>query len=155
MDQWPTTSEPYLMGKPKSQWFGCRLCSQFGYAVCLSASEMFTLILSHFRGSSGVKEWRVFKNNSGSSPTTPFRRHLEDHHPVVWVQECARLNIPLEFRPQGSQEPKSDAPEIEPFSRDGLLRHLVEFVSSDDQVRSLHFTLEGSSLTTPTVDKYD
>ena len=31
VDQWPTSLDPRLTTKPKSPWFGCRLCSEFGY----------------------------------------------------------------------------------------------------------------------------
>ena len=34
-DQWPTSTEPRLTKKPKTPWFGCKLCSQFGCAICL------------------------------------------------------------------------------------------------------------------------
>ena len=39
-DQWPTSSEQHLTEKPKTAWFGCKLCSQFGYTIYLSAWEI-------------------------------------------------------------------------------------------------------------------
>lgn len=34
VDQWPTPLVSYLTKKPKSPWFGCRLCSQSKYITC-------------------------------------------------------------------------------------------------------------------------
>ena len=106
----------------------------------------FILIISRFRDESGVRQWRVFsnKNSPKSSPTTPFRRHLEDHHTLVWVRECARLNIPVKHP---AQEPTPDVLETEPFTKAGLSRHIVKFVSNDDQVRPLPVTFGGYLLT--------
>ena len=116
LDQWPTSVEPHLMRKPKSPWFGCKLCSQFGYAISLSTFGISTLILVRFSDRWGVKQWRVFRNDSKSSPTTPFRRHLKDHHASVWAQECTRLNIPVPSLEEEVLEPTPDTPETEPFT---------------------------------------
>jgi hypothetical protein len=143
-DQWPMSREQYLTEKPKSPWFGCKLCSQFGYVYTLSIClGSFILIFSCFRDQLGVKRWRVFnnKNPSKSSPTTPFRRHLEEYHASLWVQECARLNIPIKHPPREALDQTPDVPKTEPFTKDGLSRHLVGFVSGDDQVRPLPFML--------------
>lgn len=43
-DQWPTSLEPCLARKPKSLWFGCKLCLQFRYLTYLSALGNITLI---------------------------------------------------------------------------------------------------------------
>lgn len=36
-DQWPRSMELHLRRKPNTPWFGCKLCSQFGYdlSICL------------------------------------------------------------------------------------------------------------------------
>lgn len=87
---------------------------------------------------SQLKEWRTFQNKEGSSPTTSFRRHLRDHHPVHWEHECKRLSIPFKRQKKGApQESTLDAPGIEPFTKDGLLKRLVKFVTNGDQVRSI------------------
>ena len=135
MDQWPTSLEPHLTSKPKSLWFGCKLCTQYGYGIVASAFHGFALICPHHRDSkTGIKQWRVFKNDENSSPTTPFRRHLNNHHEPVWGQERARLNIPINHLAREALEPRT---EKEPFTKDGLLKHLVKFIASDDQVHSL------------------
>lgn len=85
------------------------------------------LILIWFSDQLGVKRWRVFKSDKKSSPTTPFRRHLKDHHVSVWVRECTRLNIPVAPSEEGVPVPTPDIPENEPFTREGLLGRLIEF----------------------------
>ena len=67
----------------------------------------------------------------------PFRRHLDGRHGPIWERECARLNIQIKHPAEGTLEPMPDVPGTEPFTRDGLLRRLVKFVSADDQVCSL------------------
>ena len=109
------------------------------------------LIRLRCRGNDGVKQWRVFKNDGNSSPTTPFRRHLRDHHKIAWEQECTRLNIPINHNAE--EEPEPDVAEIEEFTKDAFLIHLVEFVSSDDQVRSWWLALGGVLLTGTVVNK--
>jgi hypothetical protein len=92
----------------------------------------FILILL-LRDKFGSKRWRIFQNKVDSSPTTSFRRHLKDHHASTWGQECLRLGIQVEDRaklPGSTSGPLAP----EPFTREGLLKRLVEFVSSDDQV---------------------
>jgi len=48
----------------------------------------------------------------------------------IWERERTRLNIPVKH-----QAKETDVPRVEPFTKDGLLKRLVKFVSSDDQVR--------------------
>jgi hypothetical protein len=47
----------------------------------------------------------------------------------------------------------SDAHEIEPFTKEGLVKRLIKFVSSDDQVRHLFCVPEEPSLTKVTVNQ--
>ena len=44
MDEWPTSSEPILVTKPKTPRFGCKLCSEFGCVISLSACRRPVLI---------------------------------------------------------------------------------------------------------------
>lgn len=94
---------------------------------------------------------KMFRNNEDSSPTTSLRHHLREHHETVWKQECVRLGIPIKL--ENRPNPTSDTPKIEPFTKDGLLKHLIEFISSDDQVCSIQFMLEEPLLTDAAVDK--
>ena len=71
----------------------------------------------------------------------------------MWAQECTRLNISIKHPPREAPGPTPDVPETEPFTKEGLLRRLVGFVSGDDQVRPLPFTLGDHSLTKITVNK--
>ena len=144
--EWPAPTGP-LKRKPRSQWFGCTLCSQFGYVICLSSVlRSSTLIFSRFRDDQrGIKQWKVFKNCLKSSPTAPFRRHLREHHVAVWTRECARLNIPLKAPVQEGGGPTLVVPEIEPFTREGLLERLIKFILGDDQVRSQQGSCTGGS----------
>ena len=43
-DQWPTSLEPYETTKPKTPWFGCKFCSEFGYVVCTPTGKGSGLI---------------------------------------------------------------------------------------------------------------
>jgi hypothetical protein len=133
-----------LTEKPNTLWFGCQLCSQFGYVACVLTFGSSILIAVQFSDQSGVKRWKVFNNNKKSSPTSPFRRHLTDHHALVWVQECKRLNILVPLQEQEIPEQISDTTNAEPFTREGLSRRLVDFVSDDDQVRSSQPLLDDS-----------
>lgn len=54
-DQWPTSMEPYLTGKPRTPWFGCKLCSRFGCVIYLSTFGSIPLIPTWFSDKSGVK----------------------------------------------------------------------------------------------------
>lgn len=130
-DQWPTPSEPTRATKPKTLWFGCKLCSDPGCVVYVSVFVSLTLTLHHDRSNgSGPKQWKIFQNNPGSSPTSSFRTHLEEHHKSAWERERTRLSIPT--KPQAKRPP--DTPEIEPFTREGLLKRLIKFILGDDQV---------------------
>ena len=140
-DRWPTSMEPHLMRKPKAPWVGCKLCSQFGYVIHLSIFRWLILIPVQFSDKSGTKRWKVFKNNEKSSPTTPFRRHLKVHHTSIWVRECTRLNIPVPLE-QDIPEQTPYVSETELFTREGLLRRLIKFVSGDDQVYLLQSAFE-------------
>lgn len=92
-----------------------------------------------------MKQWRVFQNKKESSPTSFFRRHLNKHHALVWKQECQRLNIPVEDQvKEALPEPTSGGPGAEPFTKDGLMRYMIRFISSNDQVRDV--TLAGRNL---------
>lgn len=42
-DQWPMSSEQYGPHKPRTPWFGCKLCSDFGCAACVLACCGFIL----------------------------------------------------------------------------------------------------------------
>ena len=142
-NQWPTSTGLRLTGKPNTPWFGCTLCFQFGCVICVPSPRSLIITIVQSSDQSGVKRWRVFNNNKKSSPTTPFRRHLKDHHASIWVQECTRLHIPapsLEEAPERS----TDTTKTEPFTREGLSRRLVKFISSNDQVRLPNFVLEDS-----------
>jgi hypothetical protein len=65
---------------------------------------------------------------------TPFRWHLKEHHALVWAQECARLKIPVPVLEQELLDQTRDISDIKPFTREGLMQHLVKFVAGDDQV---------------------
>lgn len=67
-----------------------------------------------------------------------------------WEQECMRLGIPFDRRPK---EPASNAPKTEPFTKEGLLTHLVKFVSGGDQVRYTKFMLGKLLMITTSVNK--
>ena len=94
-----------------------------------------------FSDKSGAKRWKVFENNEKSSPTTPFRRHLKVHHTSIWVCECTRLNIPVPLE-QDIPEQTPYGSETELFTREGLLRRLIKFVSGNDQVYLLQSAFE-------------
>ena len=133
-DQWQTSPEPHDANKPQAAWFGCILCTKFGCAIRLSACRDFRLTLSYRRDDeSRLKRWRVFQNKDESSPTTTFRRHLKDYHPLMWEQECARLGIP--FKNQTKKIPQK--PTIEPFTKEGLRKRLNKFISSSGRVRPI------------------
>lgn len=135
-DEWPTSSEEYSVARPKTPWFGCKLCPGTGCVACLSAYHGLMLTLSCRRDKSGTRRWRVFQNKKESSPTSSFRRHLNDHHDPIWKQECLRLNIPVEDQAKKSPpKPTSGAPGAELFTKEGLTKFIIRFVSSDDQVR--------------------
>ena len=119
----------------KLHGLGANCAHSLGPQFIYLSFGIFTLILTRFSDKSGEKQWKVFKNGQGSSPTTPFRLHLKVHHGTLWMQECIRLNIPAPVPEEEAPEPMLNAPKTEPFTRDGLLRHLIRFVSSDDQVR--------------------
>jgi len=142
VDEWPTPSGSIPMTKPGTEWFGCKLCSESGCAMCLSVCGVFTLTSFRYDHSndSGPKVWKTFQNKKGSSPTTSFRRHLEDHHKSTWRRECMRLGIPTK-----QQAKTPNAPEYEQFTKEGLLKCLIKFVTSDDQVRSMHYSVVGGS----------
>ena len=53
------------------------------------------------------------------------------------------FGIPFEHQ---TKDPASDAPKVDPFTRDGLLRRLVKFVSGNDQVHSIVCVLGEPSL---------
>jgi hypothetical protein len=44
-DQWPTSSASHNTTKPKTPWFGCNLCSEFGCVPCPSVRGDVQLIL--------------------------------------------------------------------------------------------------------------
>ena len=98
-----------------------------------------------------MKRWKTFQNKEDSSPTSSFRRHLKNHHQVVWEQECKRLNIQIRRREEDA--PMPDVPEAEPFTREGLLKRLIKFITSDDQVRYISLMLGDPQLTEIAVDK--
>ena len=43
-DQWPASPESDHTSKPKTPWFGCKLCTKFGYRISLLVHKMPTLI---------------------------------------------------------------------------------------------------------------
>lgn len=134
-DEWPTSSEPHSINKLKTPWIGCKLCTEFGCVIHLPAYYGCILILLCHRDKFGLKQWTVFQNKKESSPTTTFRRHLEGHHTSIWRQECLRLNIPVEDRAKkSSPEPTLSAPGTEPYTKENLMKYIVNFVTSDDQV---------------------
>ena len=98
------------------------------------------LILLSFR------TWSVHKNETSRkcSPTGPFRRHLEDCHRLAWVQECTKLGILI----KDQSTPDTPRSKPEQFTREGLLRLMIKFVTSNDQVYLfLWFTPGHHSLT--------
>lgn len=140
MDQW-LTSELHEISRPTTPWFGCKLCSEFGYVVFPSAHLSCVLMLPYHRDNLGTKRWRVFQNKQESSPTTSFRRHLVNHHESIWERECARLNIAIKH--PAKEATLELASETELFTKDGLLKRLIKFISSDDQVRLIDPTFGG------------
>ena len=54
-----------------------------------------------------------------------------------------RLNIPLPTEEVLKQT--SNTAKIEPFTKDGLVKRLIKFVSGDDQVCLSQFVIENSS----------
>jgi hypothetical protein len=87
----------------------------------------------------------MIANFGESTSTSTFRRHLTDHHVNDWVTCCARLKIKitagaakkaLAALKLGDQS--SGTTEVrQPYSKEGFVDALVEFIIADDQVSNL------------------
>jgi len=149
-DCWPTEPISHAT-KPKTPWFGCKLCSEFRCAIYPLICRSLALTSFHHDRSegSGPGRWKTFRNNAGSSPTSSFRHHLEDHHNSAWERERTRLGIPIRRKTKKAQ----NVPEVEPFTKEGLLKRLIKFVTGDDQVRPIHSSTLEDPLTKTAVNK--
>ena len=89
---------------------------------------------------------RYGKNTS----TTVRRNHLCESHPNAWITACDKLGIDItakgaqntirNYRKQHNQAASADDPEDlrKHFTPEAFVDAIVDFIVSDDQVKSFH-----------------
>jgi len=92
------------------------------------------LTVARPRDHNGIKRWQVFSIRK--SAMTTIRKHFESDHPGHWESERSRLHVPLK-----DATGEAPVPDVEPFTRDGVMIRLVRFVTNFDEVRHRPFLI--------------
>lgn len=74
--------------------------------------------------------WKPFRNGRQTSPTSTLRHHFKTEHPGVWESECCRLSVPRK-----SPRAWAFCQDSEPFTQEGLMIRIQEFIANSHNVR--------------------
>jgi hypothetical protein len=80
--------------------------------------------------------------------TSTLRKHLAVEHPNDWISTCDKEHIEIkaygvqEFiakyrQEKGEQPPDAEGRPRQPYSREGFVDAIVEWIVTDDQVNSI------------------